>query len=243
MSKKNRNAKKQQAEARSERMKNLTMVTVIVLFLGLGIFALVQMFVGSNEEPEAAQVSEKIFEYEGQPVLGDPDAPVKIVEFGDFKCPACKQFKDQIYPQLKKDYIDQGKVAFYFVNNPFIGEDSMTAAIAAESVYQQDPDSYWPYFEALYDNQGNEQQVWATPELLVKLAKEETPEVDADQVKKDIENETYKEQVEKDRQIVGKAGVTSVPTLFVNGRKVEPQEAFQYNNLKNIIDQAIEEAQ
>lgn len=239
MAKKNRNSKKQQAQARAETMKNLTMITVIVLFLGLGVFALVRTFVGGEE---VVRVSQDIFEYENQPVLGDPNAPVKIVEFGDYKCPACKMFKDEIYPQLQKDYIDQGKVAFYFINNAFIGEDSITAAIAGEAVYHQDPDSFWPFFEAVYDNQGDEQTTWATPELLVKLAEEKTPEIDAEKLKEAIEQETYREQVENDRAIVREAKVKSTPTLFVNGRKVEAAEAFQYNILKEIIDEEIEEA-
>ncbi|PTM59881.1 DsbA family protein [Desmospora activa] len=239
MAKKNRSSKKQQAQARAERMKNLTMITVIVLFLGLGIFAVVRTFVGGAE---VVRVSEDIFEYENQPVLGDPDAPVKIVEFGDYKCPACKGFKDQIYPQLKKDYIDQGKVAFYFINHAFIGEDSITAAMAAEAVFDQDPDSFWPYFEAIYDNQRNEKIEWATPELLTKLAEENAPKVDPDQLKEDIEQEAHREQLEKDREIVRKAKVKSTPTLFVNGRKVDAAEAFQYDGLKEIIEEEMAEA-
>jgi protein-disulfide isomerase len=238
-----KNNKKQRQKAKSDTMKNLTMITVIVLFLGLGVFALVQTFAGSDKEAEVVRVQEAIFEYETQPILGDPDAPVRIVEFGDYQCPSCKKFKDEIYPQLKKDYIDQGKVAFYYINNPVLGPDSYTAAMAAEAVYQQNPDSFWTYMETIYENQGKKGESWVTPEFLVKLAQDETPDVDADQLKDDLEKATVQDQVDKDRQIAIKAETSSVPTLFVNGRRVDAAEAFQYSSLKSIIDEAIEEAQ
>lgn len=94
------------------------------------------------------------FDYAALPVLGQADAPVKIVEFGDYQCPSCKHVNELIKPELAKDYIDQGKVAFYFMNLPFIGSDSFTAALAAQSVYHQSNDAFWKYFDAIFERQG-----------------------------------------------------------------------------------------
>src|SRR5690606_36063307 len=85
------------------------------------------------------------FNYVGLPVLGDPNAPIKIVEFGDYKCPACSVFNELIKPQIQSEYIDQGKVAFYFMNYPFLGTDSDTAALAAQAVYHQSNEAFWSY--------------------------------------------------------------------------------------------------
>ena len=65
-----------------------------------------------------------MFAYSTQQSLGKDDAPVKVVEFGDFKCPACRTWDVTVLPRLKEEYIDKGKVQLYFINFPFIGKDS-----------------------------------------------------------------------------------------------------------------------
>ncbi|PTX64335.1 protein-disulfide isomerase [Melghirimyces profundicolus] len=234
--------KKKQVEARSDRMQTLTLVTVILLFLGLGIFALVDSFIGGEEVKQGdggkANVDEAIFAYDKQPVRGNPDAKVRIVEFGDYKCPVCKRFKDEIFPKLKKDFLDTDKAGFYFINNPFIGEDSVTAGIAGEAVYEQDPDAFWKFYHAVYDNQGPEKETWATQEFLVDLAKKEIPGVDRQKLKQAIEDRKYEDAVQQDRQIAAKAGVTSVPTLFINGKPVP--NTFDYDQIRKMIEEELE---
>ncbi|WP_169713819.1 DsbA family protein [Paludifilum halophilum] len=227
-----------QAEERSRRMKNLIVGTLIGLLFIVGIVALVQSFSGDRNAGEQG-VDEEIFDYDQQPVAGDPDAPVKIVEFGDFKCPSCKKFEEEIYPQLKKDFIDNEKIGFYFVNNQFLGPDSITAGIAGEAVYEQDPDAFWKFYDSIYKNQGLESEAWATPDFLADLAKKDVPGIDHKKLKKDIENETYSEEVQADKGIAEKAGVTSVPTLFINGKKVPGEKTFDYDYLKQRIEEEL----
>jgi protein-disulfide isomerase len=78
-------------------MSTITMVTILVVLLGLGVFALIRS-AGSDVQNAGSDVQN--FSYAGQPGIGSPNAPVKLMEFGDFKCPACKAFHDTIYPQL-----------------------------------------------------------------------------------------------------------------------------------------------
>lgn len=175
--------KKKQAQAKSNRIQNLTLVTLIVVFLGLGIFALVNTLMGGDKdnEEESGQgmiVDEKVFAYDQQPVQGNKDASVKIVEFGDYKCPSCKNFGEEIYPQLKKDYLDNDKAAFYFINNQFLGDDSVKAGIAGEAVYAQDPEAFWKFHDAIFKSQGSQSEAWATKDFLMKLAKKEAPDID-----------------------------------------------------------------
>lgn len=74
----------------------------------------------------------EMFAYSTQQSLGKDDAPVKVVEFGDFKCPACRTWDVTVLPRLKEEYIDKGKVQLYFINFPFIGKDSDLGAAAGE---------------------------------------------------------------------------------------------------------------
>src|SRR5690606_17989243 len=104
--KKKKNSQKQalkkRAKARERRIRALTLWTAVVLVLVGGLYFLTS----SLSERQAKPVDEQIFAYERQPVIGNPDAPVKIVEFGDYKCPVCKRFAEEIFPQLKRDFLD-----------------------------------------------------------------------------------------------------------------------------------------
>ncbi|MGF7089278.1 protein-disulfide isomerase [Kroppenstedtia sanguinis] len=231
-------------QTQSNRMQTLTLVTVIVLFLGLGVYALVNNLISGNEKEEGlsqeATMDEKVFAYDKQPVLGNEDAPVRIVEFGDYKCPTCKRFADEIYPQLKKDYLDNDKAGFYFINNQFLGEDSITAGIAGEAVYEQDPAAFWKFHETIYEHQGDERETWATPEFLVKLAKQAAPGIDHGELAKAIDKESFKSQVEKDKEIGIQSGVQSVPALFINGKPVP--DSLDYEGIKQMIEEELKKA-
>lgn len=174
------------AQRKKEQLKQKQKTRRLIWFTTVGvILALIIVAVLIQPKSKAAE-----FDYANLPVLGNPEAPVKIVEFGDFKCPACKQVNELIKPQLLKDYIDQGKVAFYFVNLPFISPDSYTAALAVQSVYHQNEKVYWNYFDEVYKNQGDEKTEWATADFLVDLAKKTNLDLDYDKLNQDIVDKT-----------------------------------------------------
>ncbi|RAP77214.1 DsbA family protein [Paenibacillus montanisoli] len=180
------------------------------------------------------------FDYRELPMLGSADAPVKIVEFGDFKCPACRYFSEQIKPQLVQDYIDKGTVALYFMNNTIIGPDSFAAAMAGQSIYHQNKNEFWKFYDAIYKNQGDERLIWATPEYLVELAKNAQLQVDYEKLKQDIENEAYADVVIAQNAKAEKL-ITATPTLFINGVKFV--EFADYDKLKSQIAKAEKKAQ
>ena len=215
------------------QMSTITMVTVLVVFIGLGVFAIINSFAGKNDSgEETARVLP--VEYEGQPAIGDDNAPVKLMEFGDYKCPVCKVFHDTVYPKLKKEYIDTGKVQMYFTNYQFIGEDSITAGMAGEAVYQQDPAAFWKFYDAIYTQQKDESVKWATPDFLEQLIAQNIPGVDAKKVREDLDQNTYLNEVTADNNRAKKLNIDSVPAIFINGKKVE--NALDYEALKKMID-------
>ncbi|MFC7442886.1 DsbA family protein [Laceyella putida] len=223
-------ANKHKKKKLSDQMSTITMVTVLLVFLGLGIFAVLQSVAQSGEQA-GAKVN---INYEGQPSIGNANAPVKLVEFGDFKCPTCKAFHDMIYPQLKKDYIDTGKVQMTFINYQFLGEDSVTAGIAGESIFKQNPEAFWKFYDAIYTHQGKESEKWATPEFLVDLTKKNIPEVNAEQLSKDLLGKAYEKEVLADNKLAQNYKVDGVPAIFVNGTKLE--NGMDYEALKKAID-------
>jgi protein-disulfide isomerase len=89
---------------------------------------------------------------EGEPALGSLDAPVTLVEVSDFQCPYCGKFARETFPQIKKEYIDIGKVKAVFKNFPLPGHTyAQKAAEAGECANEQG--KFWEYQEKLFANQ------------------------------------------------------------------------------------------
>jgi protein-disulfide isomerase len=102
------------------------------------------------------------------PTLGDPKAPVRVVEFADLQCPFCRQYTLSTLPRLVQDYVRPGKVRMEFRSLAFIGPDSVRAARVAQAAAQQD--KLWNFVDVAYFNQGKENSGWATDATLRRLA-------------------------------------------------------------------------
>ncbi|MYJ27277.1 MAG: thioredoxin domain-containing protein [Cenarchaeum sp. SB0672_bin_9] len=105
---------------------------------------------------------------QASPRLGSADAPVTIIEFGDYQCPRCKSWFENTKPQIDSDYINAGSVNLYFVDVDYIGGDSHTASVATYCAQEQD--MYWEYHGALYENQRGIHSGWASASSLVGFA-------------------------------------------------------------------------
>ena len=125
---------------------------------------------------------------DGQPTMGESDAPITVVEFGDFKCPSCKAWGETIYPQLITDYVDTGKVKFSFINVLFHGDESKLGSLAAEAVYKQNPDSYWEFHKGLFKEQpdADHDSLWITREKINEVASA-IPDIDLKQLQDDMQ--------------------------------------------------------
>ena len=89
---------------------------------------------------------------QGEPFLGDPNAPLTIVEFSDFECSYCRRFHKQVMPQLKRDYIDTGLVRFVHKDLPLpFHPHALPAAAAARCAGEQK--RYWELYSSLFDQQ------------------------------------------------------------------------------------------
>jgi protein-disulfide isomerase len=226
--------RRQMETAQTRKTQRLMVWTLAILFIG--IVSLIIMNVISG--PQGGKtVDVKEFQYDKHPSMGSKDAPVKVVEFADFKCPACKEFDQTILSQLKKDFVDNGTVQLYFINYPIISPnaDSRTAAMAGEAVYHQNPEEFWKFYEAVYAHQGDERTNWATSDVLVQIAKQSNLKVDYAKLKKDIDDNTFAQDVKDDEAIADKLGVNSTPTIFINGKEISDNDTFNYSAIKEAI--------
>jgi len=146
--------------------------------------------------------------------MGDPHAPVTIIEFSDFQCAYCRQFYLQAEPALIENEIAAGKVYFVYRSlGDWLGPESQRAAEA--SYCAADQEKFWEYHDALFSNQG---LVKFSSENLIDLATvlglEEKTFVDC------LANRKYRAQVEQDLQDGLQAGVRGTPSFLINGKLI-----------------------
>ncbi len=178
------------------------------------------------------------------PVLGDSNAKVLVVEFADYQCPFCEQFFSQAYPQIKKDYIDTGKIKFAFRDFPFLGQpttdpagdESMNAANAARCA--NDQGKFWDYHDYLYSHQGQEDGGTFSKDNLKKFASDMG--LNASQFNLCVDNNVHLADAKNDMDSGKTYGVSGTPTVFING--VELVGAQPYSVFKQVIDQQLASA-
>ena len=104
----------------------------------------------------------------GSPVLGSASAPITIVEFGDYQCEMCYHWYHNTRADVIDSYVETGKANLVFMDLPFLGRDSVTAARATYCA--DDQGKYWEYHETLYNFQEAIDNGWASKDRLVSFA-------------------------------------------------------------------------
>lgn len=173
------------------------------------------------------------------PILGDKNAKVTMIEFSDFQCPFCKSMFDSSLPQIKKEYIDTGKVKFAYRHYPIssIHPNAQKAAEASECANEQG--KFWDYHDQLFINQAE----WESLEAEAAQAKftefAGTLGLDTANFGQCVSSGKFEEEVTKDLSDGTAAGVNGTPATFVNGILVEG--AVPYQEFKAQIEQALGE--
>lgn len=167
--------------------------------------------------------------------MGDPAAPVHIIEYGDFQCPFCLKFWTETEPQLIEEYVNTGKVYFeYRSMGAFLGKES---GWAAEGAYcAGDQGKFWEYHDTLFSNWTGENVGDFTKDNLVKYAR--SIGLNMTDFESCISDEKYKSRVEQDAAQAGADGASATPTFFINGVMVEGAQPFSV--LKDLINQALD---
>ena len=195
-----------------------------------------------NQGPESLDtVVMSNIETEGEPILGEEDAPVTMVMYEDFQCPFCKRFETETYPQIKSDYIDEGKVKVVWKDKPIpsLGHDwAEPSAAAMECVYRQNNDAFWNVKDELFSQaktttQGEEE---FTPDniqpRIIEMASEEG--VSSSEIQSCIDNENPMNEVNADSQEADEIGASGTPTFFINGKKLVGAQP--YSRFETVIE-------
>jgi len=147
----------------------------------------------------------------GSPVLGSASAPITIVEFGDYQCEACYHWYHNTRADIIDNYIETGKVNLVFMDLPFLGRDSITAAQATYCA--DDQGKYWEYHETLYNFQEAIDNGWASKDRLVSFAF--NLDMNMDKFNDCMDSSKYAKRVKANYDESQRFGAEATPTFLI----------------------------
>jgi protein-disulfide isomerase len=149
------------------------------------------------------------------PFIGSDSAALTIVTFSDYQCPFCRNFYINILPELKKNYINTGKIKYVYRDYPLkIHKFAINAAMAANCSGEQG--KYWEMHDKLYENQ----EKWNKVKNANDIFKQYSVELGLNtyMFNECLDSEKYRDEVINDKNEAKEYGVLSTPTLFLNGQ-------------------------
>ena len=247
-------------EPTSKKSRGVSNLTVHWPSLGIGagiaiacIFCAVLLVNTINTEP--TQVLDEIiineitttkkptiasFYDNASPILGDLNAPLTMIEFGDYQCTFCKKFFHETEESIITNYVETGKVKILFKDFIVVpGNDSVNAANAAHCA--NDQEMFWQYHSTLYNNWDGEGTGWASFERLHQFAS--TLGLDMDKFSECMSKSKWKELVDSSKVDGRTLGVSATPTFFIidqNNKVLKITGAQHYDVFQEVFDSLLE---
>lgn len=227
-----------------ERRQRLLQLAAGAAFLMLAIVLVLIVVNSSNGDggdttiDDAAEANRELagIPQEGM-VLGDPKAPVELVEFGDLQCPACAGYAKEILPPIIENQVKKGEVKLDFRNLTIIGPESIPAGAAALAAGEQGRG--WNYIEIFYRNQGAERSGYVTDEFMEAVAKAAGVE---NLAKWNQDRKQLTGGVEKTTAEAEKLGFHGTPSFAVKGPGSDGLELLGTPEGTGSLEEAIEKA-
>lgn len=185
-----------------------------------------------EQEVDSIDVVANIEDYQ---FLGDPEAPVTIIEYADYACPFCHRHWRETLPDLKENYVDEGLVRFAYRDFPVVGGEK--AAEASHCAAEQG--AYWEYHDLLYERHEQDRGKWSDPEVHREYARELG--LDEEALVTCFTEERYASLVEASLQEAVQNQGMGTPYFLVNGIPVGGAQPFEV--FEEVIGIALEKAQ
>jgi protein-disulfide isomerase len=226
---------------RRQRLLQLGAGTVFLAIVAVAVLIVVSTSGGSGGDTDLEGKAEVNRLLAGIPqqglVLGDPTAPVELVEFGDLQCPVCKGYSEEILPPIVETKVRKGEVKIAFRNFTIIGEQSVPAGAAALAAGEQGRG--WSYVELFYRNQGEEDSGYADDAFLRAVAKGAGVK---NLARWQTERKKLVPEVEGTTAEARRLGFEGTPSFAVKGPKGKSLELLGTPDSTGAIEEAIEKA-
>ena len=148
---------------------------------------------------------------QGSTMLGNPNAKITIVEFGDYQCTFCYKFHDETMKKINQEYIKTANVNFIYKDFPLNGEQSILASEASYCAQKQN--KFWEYHDTLYNNWGGENTGWITENVLQGFARDVG--LNMDEFSQCLENSEYRQKVLDNEQFAREIGINATPSFLI----------------------------
>jgi len=194
----------------------------------LGIISVFFLF--GMENDDGVLFGKKNLMENGSPLLGDPSAPITILEWGDYQCTFCYRFHQSSLNIILEEYVDSGKINLVFKDFPLNGADSI---LGAEATYcAGDQGKYWAFHNELYSNWAGERTGWINYDSLNQFAK--SVNLELDEFTTCLDEHKYKQKVLELEKFGKELGIDATPSFLIfNDKKIikitgnQPIDAFR----------------
>ena len=213
-------------------------VGVIVIAIIAGVAASLSASSSETVNLDMGRTHGTISTAMGSPILGNPSAPITIVEFGDYQCHQCYNWFHNTKPAIVEDYIETGKANLVFVDLAFLGSDSPKAAQA--SYCAEDQEMYWDYHDLLYISQESKiDGGWANTERLKAFAF--SLGLNMELFDNCLDSGKYSKRVQYNIQQARDHGVRGTPGFFIVGPDGQEQlgGAQPFSVFKQVLDKMV----
>jgi len=195
----------------------ISAIVIVVAFIGFdGIVNPAELKIEPTptiQQVGPAKITMDTFLANGSPILGNTNAPITLIEFGDYQCHFCNVFFHSTEGDILEKYVETGKVKMIFKDYNIIGPDSVNASHGAHCA--KDQGMFWEYHDILYSNWTGENNGWASSENLGIFAQEIG--LDMDVWTKCMLNGIHSQTILASNEDAKSLELTGTPAFFVIG--------------------------
>lgn len=156
--------------------------------------------------------------------LGPKDAAVTITEYASMTCPHCAAFNEQVFPKIKTEYIDTGKIRYVFREFP-LDIKAAAGSMLSRCIAKDDAPKYFAVTDMLFRQQ-NDWVVKNTTETLTRIGKQAG--LTQQQVEACLKDQALLDKIAADQKYASDVlKVDSTPTFFINGEKIKGEASFE----------------
>jgi len=192
---------------------------------------------GTTGTQQAQAVDIKDVKTDGDPYIGDANAPATMALWFDYQCPFCKQFDTTTLKQLYTNYVQTGKLRVVFKDFQFLGNDSLTGAEFARAVWHLYPDQFYTWYEAMFTAQDAEGDTgFGNQDSIVTMTKAQVPAINTDKVLADIaaNKAQYDAAIQADKDEGTTFGINGTPSMIIGTTMLSGAEP--YATVSQLVD-------
>ena len=170
-------------------------------------------------------------------VMGNPAAPIEVIEFGDFECPGCNRFAELTEPDVREQLVKPGRIRFRFIDFPLVNvhRNTLNASVAAACADEQG--QFWPMHDALYARQDEwNGEATTNPDKIVKRYAHAILGIDAAKFDQCVDTRRTLGKVQSHLKLAEERKLPGTPTFIIGGKQYG---LIGMDEFKRAVDEAI----